>query len=131
MKSLGRTADEVLRLAGWKQVSTLPEKAQARLEEESSAAIKIFDYVTEVFFIFHHEESDRYMVITDGGSALKVDAEGLIIATANPERLDIDDKERAKTQTIVHAITMTDKMIADWLMWVGAQRCYPLRKPES
>lgn len=100
-----------------------------RLEDESSSAIKLFDAVSEIYAIFYQAKTDRWMLVTDGGSAFKTNAEGLIIASANPERLDTDC-EKLKARTVVFAIGLDRKTIGEWIIWISSNRHYPERKPD-
>jgi hypothetical protein len=133
MKGLGLTTSEALRLAGWVEQNEISHDAFTRLEFNSSAAIQLHDFlhdhVTELYFVLHHPESDRYMIVVDGGGALKVGAEGVLIATPSPDRQDTEN-EKARAETMVHAIGLSQETVQDWLLWVGAQNCLPARRPD-
>lgn len=126
---IGRTASESLKLSGWEQRSEISQEAIESLEENSTAAISLFGAVSEIYEIFHQPSTGRWMVITDGASAFTVNAEAMLIASPNPERLDTED-EGHKHNTMVFTIGLDTKTVADWLLWVGIQRNYPLRRPD-
>jgi hypothetical protein len=65
MSSIGRTTSEALRLAGWVETPEVPEEAFQRMSAEAPPAMKFHDFmhtqVAELYFVFHHPESDRYL----------------------------------------------------------------------
>lgn len=124
---LGKTVIETLHLAGWEEKIDITQAAMDQLEAQSSSAIKLFDAVCEINEIFYHPETDRWILITDGGGSFTVGAEGLLLATANPNRLDTDN---AAERTMVFTIGLSDKTVGQWLVWVGAQNNYPERRPD-
>ena len=126
---IGRTASETLKLAGWREVAEIPQEAVEQLESQSTTSIRLFEAVSEIYEIFHHEETDRYILITNGGSFLTTNADGMLLATANPERLDTDNAE-ANNKTMIFTIGLDDKTVGNWLVWVGAQKNMPQRRPD-
>jgi len=127
--SIGRVASEALKVAGWTPVDTIPSDAIDKLEEQSPTAILLFSAIAEIYELFHHSESDRWMMVTDGGESFKVGAPGLLISSANPARLDADSDE-TKASTMVFTIGLDDKTVDEWLMWVGAHDNHPHRRPD-
>ncbi len=125
---IGRTATVVLNNAGWEAVDEIPSTAMAQLEEKANTGIKLFSAVNEIYEIFRHAETDRWMLITDGGSSFKVNAPGLLVSSGNPDRLDTDSED-AKNETMIFTIGLDDKTVSNWLMWVS-QNNYPQRRPE-
>ena len=122
-----RSTSKALKVAGWEEKAELPHAVVERLEAESPAAIKLFDAVTSVYEIFHHSGRDRWVLISDGGSSFSVNAEGMLLATANPERLDT---ENGKDRTMVFTIGLSDKTVSDWLEWVGVRNNLPDLRPD-
>lgn len=125
---IGRTAEEVLRAAGWKAVDEIPGSEMDKLGAHSPSAIPLFSAVSEIYEIYHHPEKDRWMLITNGGESFTINAPGILIASHNPERLDINRSD--EEQTMVFTIGLDDKTVGNWLMWVGAQRNDPNRRPD-
>lgn len=126
---IGRTASETLKLAGWKDLPEIPRAAMEKMEAESTTVVRLFTAVSEIYEIFYHEATDRYMLITNGAEFFTTNAEVMLLATANPHRLDTNNAE-AKNQTMVYTLGSSGKTVEDWLVWVGAQNNMPQRRPD-
>ncbi|OLF82027.1 hypothetical protein AWH63_10840 [Marinobacter sp. C18] len=126
---IGATAQHTLDLSGWESKNEIPSDAIDSLDMKSRSSIRLFSAVSEIYEIFHHAETDRWMLVTDGGSSFTVNAPALLIASPNPERLDTDCP-KAQASTIVFTIGLDDKTVSDWLVWVGCQNHYPQRRPD-
>ncbi len=126
---IGRSASLALHHAGWEPADEIPSAAIEQLEAQSSTAIKLFSAVSEIYEIFHHAETDRWILVTDGGGSFKVNAPGLLIASSNPDRLGTS-REDAKQETMIFTIGLDDKTVNNWLLWVGVQKNYPQRRPD-
>jgi hypothetical protein len=127
--AIAKTKTSKLTKAGWIAVKEIPEAAIETLENQSPTAIELFTAIGEIYEIFHHKETDRYMLITDGGGSFSTNAPGLLISTANPHRADCNERSRSNPSTMVFTIGLDDKTVGDWAVWVGAHNNDPERRP--
>lgn len=127
---VGVTTQNTLDLSGWESKSEVPSDAIGSLVMTSRSSIRLFSAFSEIYEIFHHAKTDRWMVITNGSGSFSANARAMLIASPNFERLDTDCPE-ARASTIVFTIGLDDKTVSDWLVWVGCQNHYPQRRPES
>jgi hypothetical protein len=127
--AIAKTTLGALRLAGWTAKDEIPANAMEKLEKESSSAIPLFQAVNEIYEIFHHEGSNRWMLITDGGGSFTVNAPGILIASANPNRKDTNSDD-TKQRTIVFTIGLDDGTVSNWLRWVGYDDHLPEKRPD-
>ena len=127
--ALAKTTLGALKLAGWTAKEEIPGDAMDKLDRESSAAIPLFGSVNEIYEIFHHEDSDRWLMITDGGGSFTVNAPGMLIASANPRRKDTNSPD-TKQSTMVFTIGLDDDTVSKWLRWVGYDDNEPSKKPD-
>ena len=122
-------ANKALEIAGWKAEKRVPEKVMTQLGADSPSAMPLFDAVSEVYEIYHHKESDRWIMITDGGGFFTVNAEGLLIASPVAKEAKEGDDSYI-TKTVVRSIGLDDKTVEQWLLWAGLQNCNHRVSPE-
>jgi len=127
--ALGRTTIAALEAAGWEPRKELSQGAMDELENVAQTAISLFSAVNEIYEAFYQPETERWMLITDGGSTFKVNAPGLLIASPNPHRLDTQNPTYREA-TMIFTIGLDDKTVGSWLVWVGTQNNYPQRRPD-
>lgn len=126
--AIATTTLGALRLAGWTAKQEIPGEAMDKLEKEARTGIPLFEAVCEIYEIFHHEDTDRWMLITDGGGSFTTNAPGILIASANPKRKDTDSD--AKDHTMVFTIGLDDDTVSKWLRWVGYDDNEPEKRPD-
>lgn len=110
--------------AGWEPTRRVPKAVWDRLESESYQKQKFqsrspLRYVT--CFFEAYQKGDEYIVLTDGGAFVTVNADCMVCVSAN--------KANGLEHTGFFAIGGSDECVNAWLAWAGTG-CDPEKRPD-